>query len=140
MGSLLFSDVINKQIPPKKSRANFSLMLDSFENIESKASSNINVALEQLYNQKVKNHLIFILTDSLENIDEKKLRALALKNDLVWFHIFDSYENTLSLDTPVHIIDNKRHLITHTDEKKRIAYENLRKEKITTFEKMIRNV
>ena len=140
MGSLFFSDTINKQIPPKKSRTNFSVMLDSFENSKSNTLSNINIALEHLYNQKIKNHLIFILTDSLENLDEKKLRALAIKNDLIWFHIFDSYENTLSLDIPVHITDKKHHLITTTDEKKRAVYENLRTEKIITFEKMIRNV
>lgn len=169
MGSIHFSDTILRQIPPKKSRANFSLMIDMFEETKKRHAelvsaskdrrdpeinsgwlrnaitswtkqSNIEIAIDELYKRRTKNHLIFILTDSLTPPNEKKLRALAHGNDLVWFHIFDSYENTLKLDSPIHLTDKKSHILAMPDEKKRIEYEKFRTEKIKNFEKNIRAV
>lgn len=140
MGALFFSDTILKEIPPKKSRVNFSLMIENLQMIENVHQGKVSVALEKLYLNKTRNHLIFILSDSLDTLDEKYMRALAQRNDIVWFHIFDSYENTLALDVPIHLADDKKHLITSSSEKKRLAYEKLRFEKILAFEKTIRHL
>ena len=139
MGSIYFSDEILRVIPPKKSRANFALMVDTFEHLTSPAQSKATIAIDELYRKKTKNHLIFIISDSLEALDEKKLRALASRNDLVWFHIFDSYENTLRLDAPIHLTDKKSHLLAVPDEKKRSEYERFRTEKIKHFESIVRS-
>jgi hypothetical protein len=43
---------------------------------------------------KVNKSLVFLLTDRFD-IDEKQLKILALKNDLVVVHIFSHFENYL---------------------------------------------
>jgi len=98
----------------------------------------VNCAIDWLYATKTKNHLIFFLTDSLETIDIKKMRALSQKNDIIWLHIFDSFENTLKSNLPVKLTDKKSSVIATQDTKKQHQYEQLRTEKLTAFEKQIR--
>jgi len=138
LGALYFADTIEKYIPPKKTRANFSLMINTLPELEKKTWSNVNCAIDWLYATKTKNHLIFFLTDSLETIDIKKMRALSQKNDIIWLHIFDSFENTLKSNLPVKLTDKKSSIIATQDTKKQHQYEQLRTEKLTAFEKQIR--
>jgi len=42
----------------------------------------------------IKKSLVFLIT-SKDEIDDRELKILALKNDLVVCHLFHSFENTL---------------------------------------------
>lgn len=86
----------------------------------------------------LKNNLLFIYTDSFD-LDFEKLKVLALRNDIILIHIFDTFENTL--DTR----DNKQKqflfwslfsknlFIDTEDSEKKELYKKLRQEKIQDF-------
>jgi hypothetical protein len=49
-----------------------------------------------LQKRNLKNNLIFILTDDVDLIDDNNLRLLAFSNEIMFFNIFDYFENNLS--------------------------------------------
>lgn len=61
---------------------------------DSKESSLIPV-LQELCQKRIKNHLIFIFSDSLEPLNKARFRSIAAQNDCIFVHIFDTFENTL---------------------------------------------
>lgn len=44
---------------------------------------------------KLKNNLLFILSDEMDVTNDKNLKVLSLKNEIVYINIFDDFENTL---------------------------------------------
>ena len=49
--------------------------------------------LDNLLKRKIKNNLIFILSDDLSEFDEKKLKILNEQNEIIIINIFDEIEN-----------------------------------------------
>nr|MDD3720458.1 DUF58 domain-containing protein [Candidatus Gracilibacteria bacterium] len=87
---------------------------------------------------KLKNTLLFILSDKMETLDDKNLKILALKNDIIFVNIFDNFENTLESNETEGVLGflsnlgNKIFIDNTTDEKKD-EYKKLREKKIKDF-------
>lgn len=81
----------------KKSRNNIYKILEKLENKNNDKStkSSINNILNDLIKRQLKNNLIFILTDDLQNINEKLLKLIWVNNELVFININDYFENNL---------------------------------------------
>ncbi len=148
-------------LPIKKGKIQLSLLLQKIESFSNPhqesslrgtkqsstlASQTINNSfslsntIKTLYKQKTRNKLLFFLTDIF--LDEScfhQIRALAQANDLVWFHIFDKFENTLSTEVTTHMIQNWENITITPNEKKQQKYTELRRNKIKQFEKSIRS-
>lgn len=85
----------------KKSRDNIYKILDLLDKKSNcKKTPDVlgkpNKILENIIKRGVKDNLIFILTDNIFNIDEKLLRLVWNKNELVFINIFDYFENNLT--------------------------------------------
>lgn len=87
-----------------------------------RAESFLSPVIENLCEKRIKNHLIFILSDSLELPKESQFRSLAEQNDYVFIHISDTFENTLMGENMHIIAQNKDIFIDTADEKKREQY------------------
>lgn len=97
--ALFYSDIINNKLESKKWMPNlfriYKQILD-FKINKTINKWNINIVINHLFKQKIKNNIIFIFSDEL-NIDEKvKLKALSKKNDIVYISIHDNFENNIS--------------------------------------------
>jgi hypothetical protein len=95
--------------------------------------SSLPLAIENLYQQQIKNHLIFIFSDSLELPREQHLRSLSKQNDCIFIHIFDTFENTL-IGENIHTITQKADFfIDSSDDEKREQYTQERGRELENF-------
>ncbi len=73
---------------------------------DNQAEYSLLLAIESLFQKQIKNHLVFIFSDSLELPNETHFRSLSMQNDCIFIHIFDTFENTL--------VGKDFHLLTQT--------------------------
>lgn len=97
-GAWFFSDVLERGVKVGKGVAHIRKIHDDFQTFlgrEDRKQSVLSLAIQELFAKRIKNHLIFILSDSLELPEEHRFRSLSEQNDCIFIHIFDSFENTL---------------------------------------------
>lgn len=84
-----------ESIPVSSTRTKGSPGWQSSKKVQT--SKTLDSTLSFLMKIKLKNTMLFFLTDKMQIQDYKELKVLALKNDLVFVNIFDNFENTLTL-------------------------------------------
>lgn len=86
---------------------------------------------------RIKNTLTFVLTDKLE-IDDASLKIARLKNDIIFIHISDYFENTLEWKG-IKVLQNGTQQISINldDREKKEKYRELRQEKMQKFQKKL---
>ena len=97
-GARFFSETLEKTHKIAKGVAHFQRIYNDFEMFLTKTvrtESSLKGVIEDLCEKRVRNHLIFIFSDSLELPKESYFRSLAEQNDCIFIHIFDTFENTL---------------------------------------------
>ena len=96
VGLLIFTDKIEKFIPPRKGRGNGFRVLREilFFNPESK-STNISVAIEYLIRVLKRRSIIFLISDFVDDGFYKPLRILNRKHDVVALRLYDRREKEL---------------------------------------------
>lgn len=96
----------------------------------------LNSAFSFLTKIKIKNTLLFFLTDKMDFENDKDLKVLSLKNDIIFVNIFDNFENTLDAKNEnsgiLWFLSNlwKWMFIDNLDEEKKQEYTKLRNTKI----------
>lgn len=94
VGLILFSDRVEKYIPPKKGRTHILRIIRELINYEpASQGTNIKGALEYLNNVIKKRCITFLLSDFIATGYEQVLQIVAKKHDLVGMHIFDPAEH-----------------------------------------------
>jgi hypothetical protein len=64
---------------------------------EGKGERNVDKnVFEYLQRQNLRNNLVFVLTDETDLIDDKNLKLLSFSNQIIFFNIFDYFENNLA--------------------------------------------
>ncbi len=127
----------------KKSRENIYKIIDILEQeknekINKKNINKINDILNYLIKNKIKENLIFILTDATDQIDEKLLKLVSNKNDIVFINIFDYFENNLSNLLWDIVLNNwKDFLNIDVSNDKLDEYKTYRKNKLGHFKNSI---
>lgn len=96
VGAILFSDKIERYLPPKKGRKNIlriirELITHETENI----GTNLKTALEYLNNVQKKRAIVFLLSDFIDHNYEQALNIAARRHDIVGLHIYDKSEKEL---------------------------------------------
>jgi uncharacterized protein (DUF58 family) len=120
----------------KKSKNNIYKIIDILENSENNLIQNIenkwNLILNNLIKRQIKNNLIFILTDDISKPNEKLLRLIWSKNEIIYINIFDYFENNLvKLDLDTNFNFSSEFLNINLANKEKIKrYRDLRKKKI----------
>ncbi|MDD3303149.1 MAG: DUF58 domain-containing protein [Candidatus Gracilibacteria bacterium] len=150
VGALIFSENNYKFLDTKKGKAHifeiYKNILDiNGDKLKTKDKKNdfnlqdIKSVTSFLTKIKLKDTLIFILTDKMDLIGDKNLKILSLKNDIIYVNIFDNFENTLDTNTENSGIiglfgDTKEQIfIDNLDKEKKSEYVDLRKQKIKGF-------
>lgn len=93
VGLILFSDKIEKYIPPKKGRTHILRIIRELINFEpTSAGTDLTKALEFFNNIQKKRTISFILSDFLTSGYEDALRIAKRRHDLVGIHLYDPRE------------------------------------------------
>ncbi len=96
VGVVLFSDKVEKYIPPKKGKKHILLIIRELLNFEPTGTgSEIGVGLEYLNNIIRKRCICFVLSDFMSRNYEAPLRVVARRHDLIGVQIFDPLEKEL---------------------------------------------
>lgn len=96
VGLLLFTDRIERFVPPKKGRRHaLRLVRDLFAHRPASTGTRIEVALDHLLHVLRRRSIVILLSDFLDRGFEKKLRALAQRHDVVAVHLRDPREAEL---------------------------------------------
>jgi len=96
VGVLLFSDRIEKFIPPVKGRQNVLRIIRELVEHETQGTqTDIHLALEFLHSVIKKKAIVFLLSDFLADGYEKSLRITARKHDLTGIRIYDALDEAL---------------------------------------------
>ncbi len=96
VGVLLFSDKIEKYIPPKKGKQHILRIIRELINFEPEGTgTDIGLVLEYLNNLVKKRSICFLISDFLAQGYESPLRIAARRHDIVGIHIVDPREEEL---------------------------------------------
>jgi uncharacterized protein (DUF58 family) len=96
VGLLLFSDSVEKYIPPKKGKAHVLYILRSLLAFTPQnKKTNLHIALDFFNSVLKKRSICFLLSDFLADDYEKPLRIAAQKHDLIGLKISDLLEEKL---------------------------------------------
>lgn len=93
VGLLLFSDRIEKFVPPRKGKKHVLRIISEVLSFQPKGKgTNLKVSLEYLNNAIKKRSIVFFLSDFMDNGYEKSLKILGKKHDLIGIVLTDNKE------------------------------------------------
>ncbi len=96
VGVILFSDKIEKFIPPKKGKSHIlRIISDLLELTPENSGTNIAAALQYFNNVVNKKSIAFVFSDFIDTGYEKPLMIAAKKHDVIGVHIHDKREEEL---------------------------------------------
>ncbi len=90
VGLLLFSDVVERFVPPKKGRKHILRVIDEILTFEpASPRSNMNAALDFLASMLKQGSVIVLSSDFFTSFDKRKVEILARKHDLICLRALD---------------------------------------------------
>jgi len=96
VGLILFSDRIEKSIPPRKGRtAVMRIVREVLAAEETRRKTDIASALRFLNNVQKKRAVVFLISDFLDNDFTRELRVTARRHDVICCHVSDPREQAL---------------------------------------------
>src|SRR3972149_2636623 len=96
VGALLFSDQIEKYIPPRKGRSHALRIVRELISFEPKRpATSIKTALEYLNQVQKKRSIVFVISDFMDQGYEAALRIAGKRHDLIGISLLDPRENEL---------------------------------------------
>lgn len=106
VGLLLFTNEIEKYIPPRKGKKTALRILRDILYFEPKnEQTNLKKAIEYTYRLTKKRSIIFVISDFQDENYEDSLKLLAKKHDVIALRILDNAENTLPDAGILHLRD-----------------------------------
>jgi uncharacterized protein (DUF58 family) len=124
IGLILFSDRIEKSIPPRKGRtAVMRLVREVLASEETRHGTDIAAALRFLNNVQKRKAVVFLISDFLDEGYERELRVTAKKHDVICCPVSDPIEQRLpdvgllELQDPetgeLHLVDTSSRSVRH---------------------------
>ena len=109
VGLILYSDQIEKFIPPKKGKQHVLRMVREIVSYEPKSKkTDLAATLETFMNLARRKSNVFILSDFIDSSDyEKELRIVAKKHDVTAIRVYDEKEQSFPDIGLVHVQDNE---------------------------------
>ncbi len=96
VGAILFSDKIEKYIPPKKGKTTIlRIIRELISHDRQSTGTDLKLALEYLTNIQKKRAIVFCLSDYITSGYETALNIASRKHDIVGIHIYDKSEREL---------------------------------------------
>ena len=116
VGLILFSDRIEKSIPPRKGRtAVMRLVREVLAAEETRHGTNIASALRFLNNVQPRRAVVILISDFFDEHYEQELRITAQKHDVICCPISDPHEETLPNVGLIEIEDPETHQVMLMD-------------------------
>ena len=144
VGLLLFTDEVEKYIPPTKGKKSALRILRDILYFEPKNSgTNIKNAVEYIYRLIKKRSIIFVISDFLDTNYLDSLKILAKKHDVIALRIQDSAEYIMPNAGLLHLQDpetGKTFTINSSNQKLREKYNKTIKEKETELKQQFRKL
>jgi uncharacterized protein (DUF58 family) len=118
VGAILFTDRIERYIPPKKGKKHILLIIRELIQHEAQdVGTNIKAALEYFNNVIKKRSIAFLISDFYADSYDVALSIAARKHDLVGLHIYDKMEKYLPKMGLIRMVDPEtgERLLVDTD-------------------------
>ncbi|MFN3967109.1 MAG: DUF58 domain-containing protein [Endomicrobiia bacterium] len=97
VGMIIFTDIIEKYIPPKKTLTHIlRIIRETLYFSPKNKGTNIKLALEYLYHVQKKKSIVFLISDFIDSGYEHALKIVAKKHDLIAISITDRREKEIS--------------------------------------------
>lgn len=129
VGLILFTDRIEKFVPPRKGRAHTLRIIRELLSFEpSRPSTSIKSAVEYLNHVQKKRSIVFVISDFMDSGYEAALRIAGKRHDLIGIVMLDPRENELPNVGLVHLRDaesDSDRLVDTSDTKIRVLYREL---------------
>lgn len=127
VGAILFSDHVEKYLPPKKGKQNILRLIRELINFTpSQQKTNLSEALLYLNNTQKKRSITFILSDFIAENYDQPLTIAAKKHDIIGVRIFDQREQSMPDAGLLYVKDHESGLtrvIDTSDPKVRTAFK-----------------
>ncbi|MFH1540831.1 MAG: DUF58 domain-containing protein [Elusimicrobiota bacterium] len=143
VGVILFSDKIEKFIPPKKGKKHCLRIISEVLSAKTKSGTDIYGALDYLNRVIKKRAIVFLISDFLDTGYEKLLRITAKKHDLIMINIGDPLEHKIPNYGVFHFLDSESGNDIYVDSKDYFLLkniENFRDTRYAYLEKMAKNL
>ena len=146
VGLALFSDKVEKYIPPKKGKKHVLRLITDivnhdFENNNKRTS--IKNAIDFANKISKRKSVIFLISDFIDDNFWNELKFLNFKHDLIGLQIYDSYERNFPNIGLINIHDSETGKTTWIDtssKKNRVKFEKYSDEKLSKFSKKCKNI
>ncbi|TFB13096.1 DUF58 domain-containing protein [Candidatus Marinimicrobia bacterium MT.SAG.4] len=144
VGLLIFTDRVEKFIPPRKGRQHVLRILREivYHEPENKGTD-MNSALEYLLRVIRRNSVVFILSDFMDDGFQKSLRVVSSKHDVIAIKVTDKLEIQLPDAGMISLVDaetGENVVVDTSDEKIRNSYSALRQAQQERLEKMFKKI
>lgn len=125
IGAILFSDKIEKFIPPKKGKSHTLRIIRELLEFEPEhTKTNIAVALQHFNNAIKKKSIAFLISDFMDADFDDPLKIAARKHDLIALKIYDKREETIPNIGLINLVDAETgKAITVDTSRKRVRLE-----------------
>ena len=146
VGLALFSDKIEKYIPPKKGKKHVLRLITDivnhdFENSNKRTS--IKTAIDFANKISKRKSVIFLISDFIDDNFWNELKFLNFKNDVIGLQIYDSYERNFPNLGIINIHDSEtgeNTWIDTTSKKIRDKFQKNSIKKLNSFSKKCKNI
>lgn len=139
VGAIMFSDRIEKYLPPKKGKQNILRIIRELLNLTpEKSGTNLSEALIYLNNIEKKRAIVFVLSDFMAEGYQQALTIAAKRHDIIGVHIFDEREKSLPDVGLLHVEDvetGQKRLIDTSDANIRTQYASFFESNKERFQK-----
>ena len=144
VGLLIFTDKVEKFIPPRKGRQHVLRVLREIVYHEPEnTGTNIKSALEYLLRVIRRNSVVFILSDFMDDGFQKSLRVVSSKHDVIAIKVTDKLEMQLPEAGLISFADaetGENVVVDTSDEKIRNSYFALKQAQQERLEKMFKKI
>jgi len=144
VGLLLFSDEVEKYIPPKKGKNSvLRIVREILYDQPKHEKTDINNALEYYYKMTKKRSIIFLISDFFDSDYYRNLQIIAQKHDVIAIRILDPREYSIPEVGFITLQDaetGKEIIINSNDRKMREKFEQHIAKEINDFPKMLKKL
>ena len=146
VGLALFSDKVEKYIPPKKGKKHVLRLITDIVNHDFENSNkltSIKTAIDFANKISKRKSVIFLISDFIDDNFWNELKFLNFKNDVIGLQIYDSYERNFPNLGIINIHDSEtgeNTWIDTTSKKIRDKFQKNSIEKLNSFSKKCKNI
>tara|TARA_B100001029_G_scaffold108580_1_gene89627 strand:- start:1782 stop:2660 length:879 start_codon:yes stop_codon:yes gene_type:complete len=146
VGLALFSDKVEKYIPPKKGKKHVLRLITDIVNHDFEKSNkrtSIKNVIDFANKISKRKSVIFLISDFIDDNFWNELKFLNFKHDLIGLQIYDSYERNFPNIGLINIHDSetgKKTWIDTSSKKNRVKFEKYSDEKLSKFSKKCKNI